>query len=287
MALLHPTVIIPPSESPLYVLRPSSSPYVVHPLICVPRKLPTLRLRNDVGCLGAAGFSSRPSARSFRCFASDNESRRCLRTGGIGSQGGYFKQENEMPPQGLKEYSSWPTFPQLYIDGEFFGGCDITVGMCEDSGRELLGYLLEAPALIRLARCIGPEWLLPFTTLFLNLGNPMQKEQIELRMAQTKEDPDLKNILEEMETGGPAAMMRFGQPKNLLVSIQFQMIMKMLAMKMSQLCTKSSVGNVEGLKRALIEGANRDEEDRKEEQHYILLVDMERSCYNWMIGLLF
>lgn len=37
--------------------------------------------------------------------------------------------ENELLRQGLKEYSSWPTFPQLYIDGEFFGGCDITVGM--------------------------------------------------------------------------------------------------------------------------------------------------------------
>lgn len=36
--------------------------------------------------------------------------------------------ENEMLRQGLKEYSSWPTFPQLYIDGEFFGGCDITLG---------------------------------------------------------------------------------------------------------------------------------------------------------------
>lgn len=36
--------------------------------------------------------------------------------------------ENEMLRQGLKEYSSWPTFPQLYIEGEFFGGCDITVG---------------------------------------------------------------------------------------------------------------------------------------------------------------
>lgn len=36
--------------------------------------------------------------------------------------------ENEALRQGLKEYSSWPTFPQLYIDGEFFGGCDITVG---------------------------------------------------------------------------------------------------------------------------------------------------------------
>lgn len=34
---------------------------------------------------------------------------------------------NEALRQGLKEYSSWPTFPQLYIDGEFFGGCDITV----------------------------------------------------------------------------------------------------------------------------------------------------------------
>lgn len=35
--------------------------------------------------------------------------------------------ENDMLRQGLKEYSSWPTFPQLYVDGEFFGGCDITV----------------------------------------------------------------------------------------------------------------------------------------------------------------
>ncbi|GFQ01132.1 monothiol glutaredoxin-s14 chloroplastic [Phtheirospermum japonicum] len=35
--------------------------------------------------------------------------------------------ENELLRQGLKEYSSWPTFPQVYIDGEFFGGCDITV----------------------------------------------------------------------------------------------------------------------------------------------------------------
>lgn len=26
---------------------------------------------------------------------------------------------------GLKEYSAWPTFPQIYIGGEFFGGCDI------------------------------------------------------------------------------------------------------------------------------------------------------------------
>lgn len=27
--------------------------------------------------------------------------------------------------QGIKEYSNWPTIPQLYIKGEFLGGCDI------------------------------------------------------------------------------------------------------------------------------------------------------------------
>lgn len=27
--------------------------------------------------------------------------------------------------QGIKEYSNWPTFPQLYINGELVGGCDI------------------------------------------------------------------------------------------------------------------------------------------------------------------
>ncbi|GAB3130922.1 Grx4 family monothiol glutaredoxin [Novispirillum itersonii] len=33
--------------------------------------------------------------------------------------------ENDDMRQGLKEYSSWPTFPQLYVKGEFVGGCDI------------------------------------------------------------------------------------------------------------------------------------------------------------------
>ena len=28
--------------------------------------------------------------------------------------------------QGIKEYSNWPTIPQLYVKGEFIGGCDIT-----------------------------------------------------------------------------------------------------------------------------------------------------------------
>lgn len=33
--------------------------------------------------------------------------------------------------QGLKEYSNWPTFPQLYVKGELIGGCDIVREMYE------------------------------------------------------------------------------------------------------------------------------------------------------------
>ena len=35
--------------------------------------------------------------------------------------------EDEEIREGLKVYSSWPTFPQLYIEGELVGGCDIAV----------------------------------------------------------------------------------------------------------------------------------------------------------------
>jgi monothiol glutaredoxin len=31
--------------------------------------------------------------------------------------------------EGLKEFSNWPTFPQLYVNGELIGGCDIVVEM--------------------------------------------------------------------------------------------------------------------------------------------------------------
>lgn len=39
--------------------------------------------------------------------------------------------ENEELKQGLKEFSDWPTIPQLYIKEEFVGGCDIVKEMYE------------------------------------------------------------------------------------------------------------------------------------------------------------
>ncbi|MBC7547574.1 MAG: Grx4 family monothiol glutaredoxin [Polaromonas sp.] len=44
---------------------------------------------------------------------------------------------------GIKEYSNWPTIPQLYIKGEFVGGSDIMMEMYENGE---LQQLLGAPA---------------------------------------------------------------------------------------------------------------------------------------------
>lgn len=40
--------------------------------------------------------------------------------------------EDEEIRQGLKEYSEWPTYPQLYVDGKLVGGCDIVMEMAEN-----------------------------------------------------------------------------------------------------------------------------------------------------------
>jgi monothiol glutaredoxin len=46
--------------------------------------------------------------------------------------------------QGIKEFSSWPTIPQLYVAGEFVGGCDIVTEMYQSG--ELQEQLGKAEA---------------------------------------------------------------------------------------------------------------------------------------------
>ena len=53
--------------------------------------------------------------------------------------------EDEKIRQAIKEYTNWPTIPQLYIKGEFIGGCDIVVDM-HSNGE--LKQLLEEKNLI-------------------------------------------------------------------------------------------------------------------------------------------
>ncbi|EGV60449.1 monothiol glutaredoxin grx5 [Yamadazyma tenuis] len=49
---------------------------------------------------------------------------------------------------GIKEFSSWPTIPQLYVDKEFIGGCDIIMSMAQS------GELAE---LLEKTDCLVPE----------------------------------------------------------------------------------------------------------------------------------
>ncbi|CAE7663710.1 grx5 [Symbiodinium microadriaticum] len=38
--------------------------------------------------------------------------------------------------EGIKTFSDWPTIPQLYVNGEFIGGCDIVTTMYKDGELE-------------------------------------------------------------------------------------------------------------------------------------------------------
>src|SRR5690606_34527153 len=40
--------------------------------------------------------------------------------------------ENDDVREGIKTYSNWPTIPQLYVKGEFLGGCDIVREMFKE-----------------------------------------------------------------------------------------------------------------------------------------------------------
>ena len=52
--------------------------------------------------------------------------------------------EDDAVRQGIKEYSQWPTVPQLYVKGEFVGGSDIMMEMYESG--ELHQVLGSTPA---------------------------------------------------------------------------------------------------------------------------------------------
>jgi len=51
---------------------------------------------------------------------------------GINAEFGSFDiLEDDAIRQGLKEHSQWPTYPQLYVNGELLGGCDIVMELAE------------------------------------------------------------------------------------------------------------------------------------------------------------
>ncbi|WFD27554.1 monothiol glutaredoxin grx5 [Malassezia nana] len=58
--------------------------------------------------------------------------------------------EDQELREGIKEFSDWPTIPQVYINGEFVGGCDIMLNMHQTGELETMlrhaGLLIEPAA---------------------------------------------------------------------------------------------------------------------------------------------
>ena len=67
---------------------------------------------------------------------------------------GFVEQLLIMRFAGIKEYSEWPTIPQLYVDKEFIGGCDILMSMHQDGS---LAKMLEEKDVLVPAEDAGAE----------------------------------------------------------------------------------------------------------------------------------
>ncbi|KAJ8009400.1 hypothetical protein DPEC_G00088490 [Dallia pectoralis] len=52
-----------------------------------------------------------------------------LRMHGVNEYAAYNVLDDQDLRQGVKDYSNWPTIPQIYLNGEFVGGCDILLQM--------------------------------------------------------------------------------------------------------------------------------------------------------------
>ncbi|ESQ53554.1 hypothetical protein EUTSA_v10025639mg [Eutrema salsugineum] len=115
----------------------------------------------------------------------------------------------------------------------------------------------------------------PFLDAF---SNPETAEHFTERMARMKEDPELKPILDEIDAGGPSAMMKYWNDKDVLKKLGEAMGMPVVGLpeqtasaepeaaeegeeEESIVHQTASLGDVEGLKNALASGGNKDEED--------------------------
>ncbi|XP_059647335.1 ankyrin repeat domain-containing protein 2A-like [Cornus florida] len=142
--------------------------------------------------------------------------------------------------------------------------------------------VMQNPQFMSMAERLGSALMQDpsMSSMLENFANPSHKEQLEERMARIKEDPSLKPILDEIETGGPAAMMRYWNDKEVLQKLGEAMGLAVAGEAATSAENSgleeteepgnedesivhhtASVGDMEGLKNALASGADKDEED--------------------------
>ncbi|XP_047308532.1 ankyrin repeat domain-containing protein 2B-like [Impatiens glandulifera] len=142
--------------------------------------------------------------------------------------------------------------------------------------------VMQNPQFMTMAERLGNALMQDpsMSNMMENFTNPGNKDQLEERMSRIKDDPTLKPILDEIEKGGPAAMMRYWNDKDVLQKLGEAMGIAAAGETGSSggnheqeetetegdedesvVHSTASVGDVEGLKNALASGADKNEED--------------------------
>jgi monothiol glutaredoxin len=103
-----------------------ASPFKENPMSDTQQRIDALVKSNDI-LLFMKGNASFPmcgfSGRAIQILKACGVDTKALTTVNV--------LEDEEIRQGIKEYSNWPTIPQLYVNGEFIGGSDIMMEMYE------------------------------------------------------------------------------------------------------------------------------------------------------------
>ncbi|KAI3774509.1 hypothetical protein L1987_49067 [Smallanthus sonchifolius] len=177
-----------------------------------------------------------------------------------------------------------PSFNKMaeQLQQTFHGGDDGVPQFDTQQYYSTMQEVMQNPQFMTMAESLGTAMMQDpsMSQMLESLSNPAQKDLLEERMARIKEDPSLKPILEEIESGGPTAMMRYWNDQDVLKKLG-----EAMGLAATEDATAStgnpvadeaeedgneeesivhqtaSVGDLEGLKKALESGADKDEED--------------------------
>eukprot|EP00250_Pteridium_aquilinum_P014637 c22109_g1_i1 orf=110-1084(+) len=142
-----------------------------------------------------------------------------------------------------------------------------------------LQQVMQNPQFVTMAKKLGSVMMQDpaVSNMMQGLSNPAQKEHLEARIAQVREDPELKGVLDEIQTGGPSAMMKYWNDPKVLSKLGKAMgsgipgeVEAAAAQQDDQTAEEeqtdtihhaASKGDFETLKKLLDEGADKNEKD--------------------------